>query len=250
MLFAVLLGGCTPVEKVGSKRSDASRASVDFDDLWVAAGYPCAGRAMPMLFRIEQTDKTLTALSLIRSECNELGDRLWRGTLPHAPILRSELPITFEVELAARAGNASARGTGTVVSIDRMLLDVGSAPLIVTRAETAAEEAELPLDPAADSSQPTDAGTTPRVREGVTRVQAGGGGSAGSNADDQRAGSGSPATTVRDWYCLSYQSSCTCVGGLGMSADMCNTPKPSCCFVLTAIGQPSCQCWPLTVSLA
>jgi hypothetical protein len=136
-LAALMLCACTPIEKVSSKQGNATRAPVDFDDLWVAAGYPCGGKVIPLPVRVEQVDTMLTAVSLSQSECTEYGQRVWLGTLPHAPVSRSELPLKFEVELTVADGKPSVRGSGTVVSNDRMLLDVGASPLIVTRAEAA-----------------------------------------------------------------------------------------------------------------
>lgn len=240
-VLALQLVGCTPIEKVSSKREPAKDAQVDFDDLWVAAGYPCAGRVAPLLVRVEQVDTTLTGISLMRSECTDHGDRVWRGTLPHAPILRSELPITFEVEVTTSTGKPSVRGLGTVVSADRMLLDVGSMPWIVTRAKTALDEVERSSEAAADGGMESgrDAGLDLDAASSDRAVP-----SRDAGARAQPASAGGPTRTARDWYCLSYEQSCTCVAGLGMSSDMCNTPKPSCCFELIAIGQPSCQCWP------
>ena len=274
LLLALLFWGCTPIKQVSSDAAEASPELVDFDDLWIAASYPCAGSVAPMLFRIEQVDVTLTAVSLFRNDCTRYGDRVWRGKLPHAPLARSDLPITFEVELIGANGKPNVQGMGTVVSIDRMLLDVGATPLIVTRAEAPADEALANAAPsgtdaadaggtqlvtgaadggsaraAADAAlaRSRDAGTKSGQGGGGsdTREQAGSGGSDASLSDTAEAGAGTDSDpSTRDWYCLSVQGSCTCVGGLGMSADMCSTPKPTCCFQLVAVGQPSCQCWP------
>jgi hypothetical protein len=67
------------------------------------------------------------------------------------------------------------------------------------------------------------------------------GGGAGRSA---RPPNGAAGSGDGEWYCLPVGESCTCVEGLGMSGDLCGSPKPGCCFTLVVAGENSCTCWP------
>lgn len=225
VLVPLAVTGCT------SFTDRPSDPPLDLDDIWVITGYPCDGRTLPLLSRIKQFGKQLTASSLQQNPCFDVGQSVWTGTLPRTHLLASELPVSFDVELTLGAtGNLKVAGEGTIASSDRMLLDVGTTPLVVTRSvPTEAKKRETSSVPAADGG-----GRAGAVADaGMTMVTAGAAGA------EQQASGG-----AHQWYCVNFQESCTCVADLGLSGDMCGKPKPSCCVTFVGAGQLACECWP------
>lgn len=236
VLIPLVVTGCTSFD---DRPGDVP---LDLDDLWVITGYPCDGRTPPLLSRIKHFGKQLEASSLQPNGCSGVGQSIWTAMLPRARLLESELPVSFEMQLTLGAGNVTVAGEGTIASRDRMLLDVGSTPLVVTRATPSdakqRETSGYPDGGPAQPGRPTSTKSTRQTQQGAPNVAMDA--SSAEDAGVPAADGGSP----RKWYCLPFQDSCTCVADLGVSGDMCSKPKPSCCMTFIAAGQLACECWP------
>jgi hypothetical protein len=148
---------------------------------------------------------------------------------------------------SSRAGAAGVAGAAGATGAAGAAGAAGATGSSATTATAQAGKGGQSADP--DSEQAGGAGSSSSgaAGEDAEDAEAGGGGSsaeaAGAPASSDAGSSGSIDDPNPEWTCLQVRDSCVCVHAGSSAGDLCNEPRPTCCYQLP-MPSGDCVCAP------